>query len=141
MKFRKNTKTEEQSTNPNRLGRNTVKPNTDKDSPFNNSSRRIDDFNRPSGYHSSLPNINNQVAPDGHHNNLKSQDIYSKNDSSQDLSQLMQKNQNHKIKNKPKKSIKKTIKHFSILVLIAAIVIAMIKFLPSLIDLYQKKIG
>jgi len=141
MKLRKKTNTIEQTTSPNRLGRNTVKPNTDKNSPFNNSPRRIDDFNRPNGYHSSLPNINNQLAPDGHHSNTKSENIFSKTNSSQDLSMLMQKKQVQNKNNKPKKSFKKRAKRLFILVFILIIVAIIIKFLPSLIDLYQKNIG
>ena len=76
--------------NPQRLGRNIVKPGSAKDSAFGgNITRRIDDFNRPSGYHSSLPNINSQVAPDSHHSKTRGQDLFSRSNESTDLGSLM----------------------------------------------------
>jgi len=140
MIFKKNKTTANDSSNPKRIGRNTVKPETDKNSPFNNSARRIDDFSRPNGYHSSLPNINNQIAPDNHHSKPSGENIFSKTNSSEDLSQLMQKNKTNKSK-KPKKSLKKRIKHLIIFALIIFLVVMAIKFLPNLIDIYQKNLG
>ncbi len=140
MRFKKNNIPASDSSNPKRIGRNTVKPEANKYSPFNNSTRRIDDFSRPNGYHSSLPNINNQIAPDNHHSNTKSENLFSKTNSSEDLSQLMQKNKIIRSK-KPKHSLKKKIKYFIIFALIIFLAVMVIKFLPNLIDLYQKNIG
>lgn len=140
MKLKKNYTSTIDSTSPKRIGRNTVKPETDKNSPFNNSTRRIDDFSRSNGYHSSLPNINNQIAPDNHHSNPKSENLISKTNSSEDLSQLMQKNKIIKSK-KTKKSIKRKIKNFIIFAFFIFLAVIVIKFLPNIIDFYQKNIG
>jgi hypothetical protein len=112
--------------NPQRLGRNIVKPGSS-----NDITRRIDDFNRPSGYHSSLPNINSQVAPDGHHSNTRGQDLFSRSNESTDLGSLMDRAKKLTTQTKkPKKSKFKIVKRvflFVFLFLIVGLVIYLSK--------------
>ncbi len=109
--------------NPQRLGRNIVKPGSAKDSAFGgNITRRIDDFNRPSGYHSSLPNINSQVAPDSHHSKTRGQDLFSRSNESTDLGSLMDRAKKVSTQTKkPKKSKFKIVKRVCLFILLCVI--------------------
>ena len=109
--------------NPQRLGRNIVKPGRAKDSAFGgNITRRIDDFNRPSGYHSSLPNINSQVAPDSHHSKTRGQDLFSRSNESTDLGSLMDRAKKVSTQTKkPKKSKFKIVKRVCLFILLCVI--------------------
>ena len=109
--------------NPQRLGRNIVKPGSAKDSAFGgNITRRIDDYNRPSGYHSSLPNINSQVAPDSHHSKTRGQDLFSRSNESTDLGSLMDRAKKVSTQTKkPKKSKFKIVKRVCLFILLCVI--------------------
>ncbi len=91
--------------NPHRPGRNTVKPVQIKNSSAainGGLNRRIDDFNRPSGYHSSLPNLNTQIKAEKNHQNDK-QGFFTNINESTDLSTLLNKTDSKKHSEIPKK--------------------------------------
>jgi len=113
--------------NPHRLGRNTVKPMQSIESTAainGGANRRIDDFNRPNGYHSSLPNLNTQITSEKIHKNTK-QEIFTSVNESTDLSNLLNnsKNKSHDKKPKKKKSKLQIIKNIIIMIIALAIII------------------
>jgi hypothetical protein len=102
MIFKKNKHTSHSNqdilSNPHRPGRNTVKPLQIKNSSSainGGLNRRIDDFNRPSGYHSSLPNLNTQIKAEKSHQNDK-QGFFTNINESTDLSTLLNKTNSKK---------------------------------------------
>jgi len=114
--------------NPHRLGRNTVKPMQSKESTAainGGTNRRIDDFNRPNGYHSSLPNLNTQITPEKIHKDSK-QEIFTSVNESTDLSSLLNNSQtkSHDKKPKKKRSKLKIIKNIIIMIIVLVIILS-----------------
>jgi len=106
-KHKINHKNQDFLVNPHRLGRNTVKPmpQNEKSTLLNGGyNRRIDDFNRPNGYHSSLPNLNLQIKAEKAHAKSENE-VYTNVNQSTDLSSLLEKSKKTKHE-KPQKHSK-----------------------------------